>query len=109
MIETTKRANEVDYHLAELEIAQRHAAKLAQALELKRHEHEKCVDECDKADLALVEAHSHVTTEMRERVVEKQYTEYVEKKVRKLTTETPMPIGDWRQTAQYQQRVVNTT
>ena len=41
-------------------------------------------------------------------MVEKEYTEYVEKKVRKHTRETPMPVGDWRNSAQYMQKVVNT-
>ena len=56
VIETTQRQREVDTHLVELEIAQKHAAKLAMDLELKRHEHERCIGECDKVDLKLVEA-----------------------------------------------------
>lgn len=46
---------------------------------------------------------------MRERVVEKEVTEYIEKKVRRKTIETPVPIGDWRQNAQYQQSLRSTT
>lgn len=35
------------------------------------------------------------TTEMRDKIIEEEYTDYVEKKVRKKTTETPHAIQNW--------------
>lgn len=72
------------------------AARLAQDLELKRQAHEKCIHDHAEVEKSLGTLLAQRTTEIQERVVEKEYTDYVTKKVRKVTTETPHVAGHWR-------------
>ena len=51
--------------------------------------------ECQSIRAQQKELLAKPTTEIRERAVEKKYTDYVEKKVRKKTIETPVAAPGW--------------
>ena len=56
---------------------------------------QKSSGDLNQLQIRLAQALNMATTEMRDRIIEREVTEFVEKKVRKQTTETPYALNNW--------------
>ena len=73
--------------------------QLAALLEQKQREHSACRHEIEECDHNLKAVKAKPKTQMVTKTRQVPHTEYHEKKVRKVTTETPVAVENWRELA----------
>ena len=98
-----KAARDLTYSIAQKEQSvaqkQRELDTLATELEKRKAEHQRAIIEVTKSTAQLEMYNSRPKSQMITKTRETQYTEMVDKKVRKVITETPMPIQNWKSNA----------
>ena len=88
---------QVELTKAEVERAREHAIRLEEEYTQLLHEQEEFQKEYDEVDDEFQTVNNQPTTEVIERAIESTFTEYIEKKVRRKTIETPIANPDWEQ------------
>lgn len=90
-----RQQREFELHCQELERVRALVLRLEAEYTQRNGAIQRCSSELHELEIQLSEALGRPVTEMRDRIVEREVTEFVEKKVRKKTTETPYAINNW--------------
>lgn len=93
-LETKLRVRTADLMKKEMEIQQ-----LAAMLEAKKREYEDCQHEISECSHTLEVQMAKPKSKMVTKTREVDHVEYKEKKVRKVTTETPVAVDNWQEIA----------
>lgn len=93
--ELEKAQRELKMTLQELERLRAQLGRLEAEYQQKENWVYTCQSELHTLELRFTECMNKPTTEMRDKIIEKEVTEFIEKKVRKKTTETPYHLENW--------------
>ena len=74
---------------------ERALVEMSKELEKKKTEHQAALIEIAKTNAQLEVYNTRPKTQTVTKTRDTQYTEMIEKKVRKIITETPTPIENW--------------